>query len=85
MVIGMAKIDQIPVIECVGTIAEASALFSVKKRWIRYCIDFDRIQCRKSGGVWLVDLHSLAQYIKLQIDEGKGEGSLYRTTDFDIS
>ena len=65
MVIGLAKQDNIPIIECVGTVTEAAQRFEVTREWVMYLVKFDKISSRKSGGTWLVDLHSLAQFIEL--------------------
>lgn len=75
----MAREDNIPIIECVATIREVSERFEVSKEWITYCIKFNKIICRKSGGVWLIDLHSFAQYYDLyktsvrSVDRAKDE------------
>lgn len=65
MVKRLADEDNIPIIECVATIGEVAERFDVRKDWVMYCIKFNKISSRKSGGVWLVDLHSFAQYYDL--------------------
>lgn len=68
MVVGLAKQDQIPIVECVGTITEIAHLFGVNRTWVEYLIKFDKVSARKSGGTWLVDLHSFSQYYSLYKD-----------------
>lgn len=68
MVIGLAKQDNIPIIDCVATVTEIAETFGVKRTWVLYCIMFDKVSARKSGGTWLVDIHSFAQYYSLYKD-----------------
>lgn len=68
MVNGLAKADLIPIIQCVGTVTEVAEIFGVSRSWVKYCVDFDKVSARKSGGVWLVDIHSFAQYYSLYKD-----------------
>lgn len=65
MVKRLADEDNIPIIDCVGTVREISERFLVSKEWVMYCIKFNKVSNRKSGGVWLVDFHSFAQYYDL--------------------
>lgn len=68
MVIELATADNIPIIEVIGSIREVSERFEVSKEWVMYGIKFNKFSSRKSGGVWLIDMHSFAQYYSLYKD-----------------
>lgn len=43
---------------------EAAQLLGVDTSTIRRACDKDRLKCKKSGGVWIVDVKSLDDFVK---------------------